>query len=383
MTSVVSATIAAAATATSAVASASASVDPQDQSLYGMTPNLAFNTAMAAIFGVLFITQAVLGLWTRQWWFMVSFLIACGLEVAGYVGRALSHNDNTDINDYLLQFICLTIAPVFTMAGIYYQLGKLIEIYGHKFALIKNPMLYSYIFMGCDIVSLIIQAVGGGMSGSAAADYDNTATGDHIFVAGLAFQVASMSVFLFLWFQLAYQIFVATRIQHAGLSRPRWSLTSISQLELDYLYRPKFEFLRIHPQRWVFIYFPWALTFSVIFVFIRCVYRVIELAEGWGGDLITHEVYFIILDALMMSLATTILSVFHPGLAFKGRSVKIPIKSASKVEDSDHGDDVAGSNYSSEGYRDKEIEQRAPLPKPNFDSPSVASSMQQNREVYI
>ncbi|SCU85431.1 LAFA_0D15610g1_1 [Lachancea sp. 'fantastica'] len=383
MTSVASITsMAMTATSASMASSASASVSPSDVSLYGMTPNLAFNTAMAAIFGVLFLAQAALGVWTRQWWFLVSFLIACALEVIGYVGRALSHNDNTDMNDYLLQFICLTIAPVFTMAGIYYQLGKLVEIYGHAFALIKNPMLYSYIFMGSDLISLVVQAIGGGMAGSAAADYKNSDTGDHVFVAGLAFQVASMSVFLLLWFHLAYQIFVKTRMEHAGLSKLQWSLKSISQLEVDYKYRPKFEFLRIHPQRWVFTYFPWALTFSVIFVYIRCIYRVVELAEGWGGNLITHEVYFVILDALMMSLATTILTVFYPGLAFKGRSVKIPIKSASNTEDISNGDST-GSNYSYEGYQDKEEEQRVPLPKPNFDSASAGPSSQESHGVYV
>ncbi|SCU85568.1 LAME_0D01860g1_1 [Lachancea meyersii CBS 8951] len=380
--SLVATVTSAAATAVSAASAASASVNPSDAPLYGpMTPSLPFNTAMAAIFGVLFIAQAIIGVWTRQWWFLVSFLIACGLEVAGYVGRALGHNDTTNIDDYLLQFICLTIAPVFTMAGIYYQLGKLIEIYGHNFALFKNPMLYSYIFIAFDVISLIIQALGGGMAGSAAANYENSDTGDHVFVGGLAFQVASMTAFLYLWFHLVYQIFVATRMEHAGVTRPNWSLKSISQLDLDHKYRPKFEFLRIHPQRWIFVYFPWALTFSVIFVYIRCIYRVAELAEGWSGNLITHEVYFIILDALMISLATTILTVFHPGIAFKGHSVKIPIEKASKSQGSDfNAHTISDSSSEAFGYNDKETEPRQPLPRPLSAVPLEAHSLQEIRK---
>lgn len=314
-----------------------------------MRPNFAFNVSMAVIFGVLSALQLGAGLWTRQWWFLVSFMCACALEVAGYVGRARSYYDVTNVDMFLLQFICLTIAPVFTMGGIYYQLGKLIEVYGHNFALIKNPMLYSYIFMCCDLISLIVQAVGGGMAGTAAANATSPDNGDHVFVAGLAFQVASMSVFLFLWFHLVYQIFVVTRMRHTGASRPSSALARIPQEQVDYLYRSKFQSLRIHPKRWIFNYFPWALTAAVLLVFVRCIYRVIELAQGWSGELITHEVYFIILDALMMSLATTILTVFHPGFVFKGRHVSIPIENIKKASAKDT---QAGATESLDGELD-------------------------------
>ncbi|SCU77740.1 LADA_0A01992g1_1 [Lachancea dasiensis] len=362
---------AAAASMSAAMASASASAvaeAAENYSLYGpMNPNIAFNSAMAAIFGILFILQALAGVWTRQWWMLVSFLCACALEVIGYVGRSLSHDNTSDLNDFLLQFICLTIAPVFTMAGLYYQLGKLVEIYGHAFALLKNPMLYSYIFIVCDWISLIIQAVGGGMSGNAAANYDDTSTGDHIFVAGLAFQVASMTMFLFLWFHLLYQIFVVTRMQHVGTTKVSISLFRIPQSEIDYKYRAKFESLRLHPQRWIFRYFPWALTVSVLLVYVRCIYRVIELAEGWNGNLITHEVYFIILDALMISLATTIMTVFYPGFAFKGRSVKIPIqKDTGAREASD--DANAGADSPTEALFPTEKELSSPRPASNRSS---------------
>ncbi|SCV06156.1 LANO_0H23332g1_1 [Lachancea nothofagi CBS 11611] len=352
------------ATGTASVSASVAAATASDAySMYGgMTPNLAFNSAMAAIFGVLFILQLAAGVYTRQWWILVSFLCACALEVAGYIGRALGHNDTTNIDTFLLQFICLTIAPVFTMAGIYYQLGKLVEIYGHRFALLKNPMLYSWIFMACDVISLIVQAVGGGMSGSAAADNTDTATGDHIFVAGLAFQVASMSVFLVLWFHLLYQIFVVSRMEHTGASKPSWSLVHVSQQDIDYKYRPKFEFLRIHPKRWVFNYFGYALTAAVLLVYVRCIYRVVELAEGWHGDLITHEVYFIILDALMMSMATTLMTVFYPGFAFKGRTVKIPIEKGSESEKVD-STMQSHSSMEIDPYNDKET-----LPQPGIPS---------------
>ena len=57
-------------------------------------------------------------------------------------------------------------------------------------------MWYSYIFISCDLLSIVLQAIGGGMAASATQNGDSTTSGTHIMVAGLAVQVASMSLFL-------------------------------------------------------------------------------------------------------------------------------------------------------------------------------------------
>lgn len=294
-------------------------------SLYsGMVPNLAFNISMCAIWGVL-LTLQTLALWLKQYWFSVAFMCAGVLEVLGYIGRIWSHFNLFLFDPFLLQMVCLTIAPVFTMGGVYYQLAKMIEIYGHKFALLPSPMAYSYIFIGFDIVSLAVQAAGGGVAGTEAAEGNKSDQGDHIFVAGLALQVASMTIFMMLVGHFYYQVFVQTRLDHAKQTKLSLSLFKIKQHEIDYLYRQKFADLRLHPDRWVFHYFPLAIVLTVAVVFVRCCYRLAELVEGWDGNLITHENYFIILDALMMAIATVTLTVFHPGFAFRGRYVSIPI----------------------------------------------------------
>jgi hypothetical protein len=79
-----------------------------------------------------------------------------------------------------------------------------------------------------------------------------------------------------------------------------------------------------------------ALAFSTLCVFIRSVYRVIELSEGWGGPILTTERYFRqylvaflivreiltwisadVLDGAMITLAMYCLNVFHPGWLLK------------------------------------------------------------------
>lgn len=312
----------------------------------GMVPNLAFNIAMLVIWSLLLAFHTTM-VWRKQYWFSIAFMCAGIMEVIGYVGRVISHYNVFKIDPFLMQMVCLTIAPVFTMGGVYYQLAKLIEIYGHRFSLLPSPMAYSYIFIACDIISLVIQAAGGGQSGSAATSGTNTDVGDNIFVGGLAVQVASMTIFICLMLHLFYKVFVQTRIDHAGVNRLSWSLFKIPQTEIDYMYRKKFQHVRLNPDRWVFHYFPFALALAVFLIFVRCCYRLAELAEGWGGNLITHENYFIILDALMMAAATTILTVFHPGLAFRGREVTIKITRGHV--DPETLQDLEKEKYSGEG----------------------------------
>lgn len=136
-------------------------------------------------------------------------------------------------------------------------------------------------------------------------------------------------------------IYISVRWEHIN-SRPiSLSLLKISQTEVDHLYREKFHFLRLEPKRWVFHYFNLAITVAVLTIFTRCCYRLAELVVGWDGYLITHEWYFIILDALMMAIATVTLTIFHPGFAFKGRSTSIPITSGHvDPETLPHTDDV-------------------------------------------
>jgi len=49
-------------------------------------------------------------------------------------------------------------------------------------------------------------------------------------------------------------------------------------------------------------------------IILRAVYRVIELAQGWRGYLITHEVYFYCLDTAPMIVCMAVWVFGHPGI---------------------------------------------------------------------
>jgi len=62
-----------------------------------------------------------------------------------------------------------------------------------------------------------------------------------------------------------------------------------------------------------------ALVLAYAAILIRCVYRVAEMAGGWGNSIMQNEAMFTGLDSFMVALAMIALNLFHPGLCFNDR----------------------------------------------------------------
>ena len=76
-----------------------------------------------------------------------------------------------------------------------------------------------------------------------------------------------------------------------------------------------------------------ATVLSVVCIYIRSIYRTIELSQGWSGYLITHQRYFIALDGTMMVIAVGIFNVFHPGWLLPSRKHEYGWFSGEEMED--------------------------------------------------
>jgi hypothetical protein len=98
------------------------------------------------------------------------------------------------IDSYLIP---LTIGPAFLSGSIYLCLARLIVTYGTQISRLR-PRTYTIIFMSNDFVSLLLQAAGGAIAAVATTrSFGNE--GRYIMIAGLAFQVLSLAVFMVLW----------------------------------------------------------------------------------------------------------------------------------------------------------------------------------------
>lgn len=167
---------------------------PVEATTYGYIPNKGGNIFFTVFFGVCAILQVGYGLYFRSWTLFVALAGGALLEVAGYIGRILLWRNVWDQEGFKLQIVCLILAPTFMAAGVYLTLKHIILALGPEHSRLK-PKLFTWIFIGCDIGSLILQAAGGGVAASAGRNnQDLLDAGDNIIIAGIAFQVATMSV---------------------------------------------------------------------------------------------------------------------------------------------------------------------------------------------
>ncbi|KAL4918520.1 RTA1 like protein-domain-containing protein [Aspergillus aurantiobrunneus] len=251
---------------------------------YGYPPSLAAGIVFLVLFGLTMIGHTIQMVWKRTWWCAV-FAVGSLTEVIGWAGRTWSAECPYNSQAFLMQITTLIIAPTFYTAGVYVLLGRFIQILGRDSSVL-SPRVYLFIFCTCDVISLVIQAIGGGMA-SVQADKENgnTTPGTNIMVAGIVFQMASITVFV-----LCAADFVRRTLRRRLLQ----SMTG------------------------TFVPLLAAMIFSVICIYIRSIYRTIELLQGWDGYLITTERFFIALDGAMMTLAVAIFNFLHPGWFLPG-----------------------------------------------------------------
>jgi hypothetical protein len=84
-------------------------------------------------------------------------------ELIGWAGRTWSSECPYNGDAFLMQITTLIIAPTFFTAGLYVILGALINRLGRQSSIL-GPKMYAIIFLTCDIIALVVQAVGGAMA---------------------------------------------------------------------------------------------------------------------------------------------------------------------------------------------------------------------------
>lgn len=285
--------------------------------LYQMKLSRWANLTFAIVFALLVVSHLGISLVKRTPYFGVCLVAGSLLEAAGYIARLMSIGNYSDKDRYICQIICLTLAPAFVMAGVYYLLAQLMVIHGRKYTILR-PLWYSYIFIVCDICSLFIQAAGGGLAAIRLQVLESTKVGTIIMTVGVAFQVFSMTLFLFFLINFLWRIYFKASSNVKFLVAKLGALffqtrrgKDLQQQELNQMYDQRF---RETIDRPLFGYYPLAIVGACFFIYVRCIYRLIELSEGWSGYLITHEEYVMTLDGLQVLITCVILLAFHPGL---------------------------------------------------------------------
>lgn len=237
------------------------------RTIYGYRPNPIANGFFAAFFAACAIAHIWLGLRFRTKNYAIVLAIGCVALVLGYIARLGLYFWPFNSIPFEVQVCCLIIAPAFNSAAIYLVLKRVVEVLGPECSVLK-PKQYTVVFVTADIVSLALQATGGGFAVMAGDDKDQLDLGNNIMMAGIAFQVVTLSILA-----IFAAIFVVRRT-----SRP------LSGIAL---------------QTWQSARFRWflaGLVTAFTTIFIRCVYRIAEMRGGWGNPLMREQIAFIILE---------------------------------------------------------------------------------------
>ena len=128
-----------------------------------------------------------------------------------------------------------------------------------------NPKWFLILFIPSDVLSLVLQAVGGALSSTANSDAGSK-TGVNISLAGLAYQVFTLTAFAIIFIDYCFRV-------------PRGSLT----------HSPRFQIFII------------TLFSALVLILGRCAYRVFELSNGYSGPGLQNQGEFIAFESVYVS----------------------------------------------------------------------------------
>ncbi|RMD39263.1 hypothetical protein DV735_g5866, partial [Chaetothyriales sp. CBS 134920] len=266
-------------------------------------PNLAGNALFLSIFAFAMPVQIGLAIRHQTWGYLVAMLGGLLLETVGYAGRIQLHNDIFNRNNFIAYLVGLTIGPAFFSAAIYLSLSRIITLFGHGLCWLR-PRTITILFVCFDLLSLILQAVGGALASTANSN-SAAQVGVDIMIAGLSSQVASTTAFCLLCLQLA------------------WSIRQHPE-RVDSTHQAFRRSLRFRA-------YSCAIGIATLAILIRCTFRVAELSEGFRGSVANDQPLFMVLDGAMMVICVVVLTLAHPGLMLAHLSVRATTLPASLI----------------------------------------------------
>ncbi|KAH7106661.1 RTA1-domain-containing protein, partial [Auriculariales sp. MPI-PUGE-AT-0066] len=233
------------------------------------------------LFGISTILHIGQAVWYRLW-FPLWTAVLCGIgELVGWSARLWCAIDPMADDPFLMHIV-----PTFLVAANFVILGRVIYLVGPEYSRL-SPAWYGKAFLSADLVALVIQAVGGGMA-SSADDHAGSERGAQVMLVGIGIQFAALVIYSILATEFLVRVYTDRPMRRANFG---------SHVNMD----EKIKMMIT------------GLIISAVFLFIRTVYRTIELTDGWDGTIITNQALFNWCDGMPISVAMLTLNAFHPG----------------------------------------------------------------------
>jgi len=282
-------------------------LNAKDDSPYNYIPTEWIGILFVVLYSLITAVHLFQAVRHKIWWLTFTFVL-CGVgEIIGWIGRLWSSTQELPLSQdpFLMQIVCTIIAPTFMTAGMFFVFGRIINMVGSEYSRL-TPKVYGLVFVGADVVALVIQAVGGAKAASADTP-DQSETGAKIMVAGIIIQMAAITLYIVVQAEYLFRVFTNKPVRSANTGAGSEKVEGTSETPSLATLVGKERITRNIGTMLI------GMGIAAVFIYIRSIYRTIELLDGWNGPIIADETLFNVLDGAMIFLALFTLSVFHPG----------------------------------------------------------------------
>ncbi|KAF8597895.1 hypothetical protein BDV93DRAFT_452081 [Ceratobasidium sp. AG-I] len=235
------------------------------------------NIPAAIVTGVIYLlTVGIFLVWYRRHpgRYMLTVIIAGICYAIGLFIRPAFAKSPHSVNVLVVMNMFTILSPCGFIATVYMLLSRLsIHLQAEDLLIIK-PSILTKLFVTSDVITLLIQAGGGGLQ--SAKTESSAKLGKTMFLVGLVAQLISFILYMVVFLVFIYRI--KTKRSEQWNTRPSGLF-----------------------KHWLALVC--IMGVSCVGILIRSVFRTIENVQGFDGYLATHEGYFYALDCLPLWIA--------------------------------------------------------------------------------
>ncbi|WWD22564.1 hypothetical protein CI109_107057 [Kwoniella shandongensis] len=253
-------------------------------------------------------TALTIAYWSRFFYhgrhkYMLTLCIGTTTMAIGFGLRIPITNAPGSIGLYIAMDLLIVLSPCAFLANAYLILPRIASYIDEERQMrIPSRKLAKY-FLWSDFITFNLQGGGSGLTSGTKSPLPQI--GNYITLVGLIAQ--SISFFFFLFVTLVFGMRVRKR---TNKWTNRSSLIDATSFDLG-------DVGQSCPEQRIGMFNDWRVLYIALIVngigmTIRCIYRVVEYAQGTSGLLLNHEIYMYLLDTLPLFLAGIIWAVFWP-----------------------------------------------------------------------
>ena len=263
--------------------------------LWNYYPSFGAAILFSVLFGGVMIAHLAQGILYKAGYCWV-VLMAAIWEFGSYASRVAGSRMQQNVTIATISQILVLLAPIWVNAFDYMVFARMVHYYAPSRKVWKiSPSILAFMFVSLDIVSFIIQLIGGGMA-SPSNSPEAQKKGLNIYMGGIGMQEGFIVLFLGLIIFFHRDMLHADKTGVLAGDKARW--------------RPML----------------YTLYGSLIAITVRIIFRLAEFSGGFklSNPLPHHESYFYVFEAIPMLSAILLWNVIHPGRFLVGPDRKLP-----------------------------------------------------------